>query len=267
MDEKRIQSEAITKASLLQDLKNLNIDPSGTLLVHSSMKSIGQVEGGPDAVLDAISEYMRDGLLVLPTHTWAYMKENVDFHVAETPSCVGVLTELFRKRPGVVRSLHPTHSVAALGRDAAEFVSGDERYDTPCARSSAWGKLLDLRAEILLIGVDLTKNTFIHGIEEWLNIPGRLSEQPTQLYAIKPDGTRISAPVRAHTAPVWDHYSKVDDILTDKGAMRKGRFGQADARVCDTARMTELLSAMLRIEPDLFLDGTAIQPQRFPGIL
>lgn len=61
----------MTKASLLQDLDNLKIAPHGTLLVHSSMKSIGDVEGGPDTVLDALSEYMNDGLLVLPTHTWA----------------------------------------------------------------------------------------------------------------------------------------------------------------------------------------------------
>ncbi len=267
MDGKRDETEAITKVGLLQDLKSLNIDPSGTVLVHSSMKSIGQVEGGPNAVLEALSEYMRDGLLVLPTHTWAYMKENAEFHVGETPSCVGLLSELFRKRPGVARSLHPTHSVAALGRDAAEFVSGDERFDTPCARGSAWGKLLDRRAEILLIGVDLTKNTFIHGIEEWLNIPGRLSDQPAQLYSIKPDGTKITCPVRGHTAPVWDHYSKVDELLMEKRAMRKGRFGHAEMRVCDTVKMTELLSAMLRIEPDLFLDGTPIHPQRFSAIL
>lgn len=78
---------------------------------------------------------------------------------------------------------------------------------------------------------------------------------------------KISCPVRGHTAPVWDHYSKVDDILMEKGAMRKGLFGHAETRVCETVQMTELLSAMLRIEPDLFLDDTPIQPQRFSAIL
>ncbi|RAV22589.1 AAC(3) family N-acetyltransferase [Paenibacillus contaminans] len=258
----------MTKASLLQDLDNLKIAPHGTLLVHSSMKSIGDVEGGPDTVLDALSEYMKDGLLVLPTHTWASInQDNPEFHVSESPSCVGILTEVFRKRPGIWRSLHPTHSVAALGSDAEEFVSGDEKFDTPCARGSVWGKLLDRRAVIMLIGVDLTRNTFIHGIEEWMNVPGRVSDEPRQLYAVTPDGTRIHAPVRGHTAPVWNHYSKVDGLLEAKGAMRKGRFGDAEVRLCDTARTTELLSAMLRMEPDLFLDDTPIDPQTFPGLL
>ena len=47
----------------------MNIDQNGTIIVHSSMKSIGEVEGGADTVLDAFSEYMKDGLLVFPTHT------------------------------------------------------------------------------------------------------------------------------------------------------------------------------------------------------
>jgi aminoglycoside N3'-acetyltransferase len=34
---------------------------------------------------------------------------------------IGGLTELFLKLPGVVRSWHPTHSVAALGKEAHEF--------------------------------------------------------------------------------------------------------------------------------------------------
>src|SRR6185437_9816625 len=102
-------------------------------------------------------------LLVLPTHTWSYIKaDNPRFYVDQSPSCIGILPELFRNRPGVVRSWHPTHSVAALGQDAVEFTKDDHLFDTPCARGSAWWKLLDRRATILLVGVDLKRNTFIH---------------------------------------------------------------------------------------------------------
>jgi aminoglycoside 3-N-acetyltransferase len=55
---------------LVKHLKELGINENGTLLVHSSMKSIGNVEGGGDTVLDALSEYMKNGFLVLPTHTY-----------------------------------------------------------------------------------------------------------------------------------------------------------------------------------------------------
>lgn len=246
-----------TKESLMEQLEQLGIDRQGTLLVHSSMKSMGPVEGGADTVLDALSEYMRDGLLVLPTHTWSYINaENPRFYVDRSPSCVGILPELFRKRPGVVRSLHPTHSVAALGRESKAFISDDHRFDTPCARGSAWGKLHDRKATILLVGVDLRRNTFIHGVEEWVDIPGRLTDDHEQLYTVLPDGTEISVPSRRHCGLSWsEHFWKVDEVLEREGAMNKGQLGDAVVRVCDAAAVAEIITAMLKDNPDLFSDN------------
>jgi aminoglycoside 3-N-acetyltransferase len=249
-----------TKENLIRDLEKLGVDKQGTLLVHSSMKSIGDVEGGADTVLDALSEYMKDGLLVLPTHTWSYIKaENPKFYVEDSPSCIGILTELFRKRPGVVRSLHPTHSVAALGKDAEEFVEGNESFDTPCARDSSWGKLLDRKAKIMLIGVDLRRNTFIHGIEEWIDIPGRITNTREQLYTVLRDGTEILVPSRRHIGHTSECYWKVDEIFEKKKIMHKGSFGDALAGVCDTVGMTELLFRMLEVKSDLFSDNNPIE--------
>lgn len=246
-----------TQESLLHQLRQLGIDDQGTLLIHSSMKSMGEVEGGADTVLDAFTEYMKDGLLVLPTHTWSTINaDNPMFHVESSPCCVGILPELFRKRPEVVRSWHPTHSVAALGRDAEAFTKDDHLFDTPCARGSAWGKLLDRKATILLVGVDLKRNTFIHGIEEWVDIPGRLTDEPEMLRTVLPDGTEISVPSRRHCGLSWsEHFWKVDDVLERKGAMRKGQLGDAAVRVCDAALLTEVITSMLQDNPDLFSDN------------
>lgn len=246
-----------TKESLLRQLEEAKIPREGTVLMHSSMKSIGPVDGGADTVLDALSDYMKDGLLVLPTHTWSYINgDNPRFSVEASPSCVGILTELFRKRPGVIRSLHPTHSVAALGREAADFVEGAERYDTPCHRESPWGKLLDRNAVILLVGVDLKRNTFIHGIEEWMDIPGRLTDGHEALVTVLPDGTEIPVPSRRHCGLSWSlHFWKVEKVLERAGAIRRSRLGDALMWVCDAERLTEVLSAMLRDNPDLFSDN------------
>lgn len=246
-----------TQQSLLNQLHELGIDGRGTLLVHSSMKSMGEVEGGADTVLDALTDYMKDGLLVLPTHTWSTINaSNPMFHVESSPCCVGILPELFRKRPGVVRSWHPTHSVAAIGQDAVEFTKDDHLYDTPCARGSAWGKLLERKATILLVGVDLKRNTFIHGVEEWVDIPGRLTDGHEQLYTVLPDGTEISVPSRRHCGLSWsEHFWKVDEVLQRKGAMRLGKLGDAVVRVCDAPMVEEIITEMLRANPDLFSDN------------
>lgn len=250
-----------TKQSLIAQLESAGIDRLGTVLMHSSMKKIGDVEGGADTVLDALSEYMKDGLLVLPTHTWSYINaDNPKFYVETSEVCVGILPELFRKRPGVVRSLHPTHSVAALGKDAAAFTAGDERWDTPCHRESAWGRLLDRKATILLVGVDLRRNTFIHGIEEWVDIPGRLTDGHEQLYTVLADGTEIPVPSRRHCGLPWsEHFWKVEGVLEEHGALFRSKLGDADVLVCDTVKTTEVLTEMLRDNPDLFSDNEPLK--------
>lgn len=250
-----------TKQSLIAQLESAGIDRLGTVLMHSSMKKIGDVEGGADTVLDALSEYMKDGLLVLPTHTWSYINaDNPKFYVETSEVCVGILPELFRKRPGVVRSLHPTHSVAALGKDAAAFTEGDERWDTPCHRESAWGRLLDRKATILLVGVDLRRNTFIHGIEEWVDIPGRLTDGHEQLYTVLADGTEIPVPSRRHCGLPWsEHFWKVEGVLEEHGALFRSKLGDADVLVCDTVKTTEVLTEMLRDNPDLFSDNEPLK--------
>lgn len=258
-----------TRSSLMKQLEGMGIDPQGTLLVHSSLKSIGEVEGGADTVLDVLSEYMKEGLLVLPTHTWSYIDgQNPRFSVLESPVCVGILPELFRKRPRVIRSWHPTHSVAALGRDAAVFTAGDERWDTPCARGSVYGKLLDRGAEIMLLGVDLRRNTFIHGIEEWVDIPGRMTDGHEDLYTVTPEGEEIAVPSRRHCGLSWSqHFWKVESVLEDGGALRRGSFGDAEVMLCGTVETTRILSGMLRENPDLFSDNEPLYGENAPETL
>lgn len=250
-----------TKKDLINNLAKLGIDRTSTLLVHSSMKSIGTVEGGVDTVLDALCEYMQDGLLVLPTHTWSYINtDNPKFYLNSSKVCVGILPELFRKRKGVVRSLHPTHSVTAFGKDAEAFIEGSEQFDTPCARNSPYGKLLDRKADIMLLGVDLRKNTFIHGVEEWADIHGRLTDTHEQIYVVLPDGQEILVPSRRHCGDYWSEYFwKVDDFFMEKKVMYKGEFGDATVRICKTEPMTQLLFQMLKINPDLFSNNSPLE--------
>ena len=121
-----------TKQTLQQDLAAMGLTGTETILIHSSMKSIGAVEGGADTVLDALMEFFAEGLLLLPTHTWQFIdQDHPVFDVRRSPCCVGILPELFRQRPGIVRSLHPTHSIAASGRGAAEYLQGNWKTTPP----------------------------------------------------------------------------------------------------------------------------------------
>ena len=230
-----------TKQSLLSSLSALGIDPYGTLTVHLSYKSIGEVEGRGDAVLDALSEYMRPGLLVLPSHTWSNVNPNNPvMDVLYTPSCVGVVPELFRKRPGVWRSLHPTHAMAAVGIEAEEFVSGEERINTPCGKGGAYYKLWERDAQILLIGVDFTRNTYIHGIEEWDGAEGSISPDKTDLYVINREGRRLYTPQYRHCAPLGSQtFAKLEPAALERGILTMGSFGDAAVRLVRAAPLRD----------------------------
>lgn len=253
-----------TKEDLIKAFKEIGIDPEGTLLVHSSMKAVGEVDGRADTVIDAFMEYMQNGLLVFPTHTWSE-ENNEDniFNPQTEKSCVGILTNIFRKREGVVRSLHTTHSLAASGEDAEEFIRGEEKVDTPCPRNGCYGKLYDRNAQILFLGCTLKTNTFIHGVEEWNQIPNRLGEKAVE-YKIKLKDKMIKRPVYPHQAPVEDvskNYDKLKKPLLAKNICVKGKIGDAESYLCQAREMADLTSTFLQKNQDLFLDDQPVPEQ------
>lgn len=251
-----------TKSDIMKELDNLGIQNTDVILVHSSMKSIGLTENGADTVLDAFIEYLSPGLLIFPTHTWAQMNEEYNvFNPMTEPSCVGILSNLFMKRPGVVRSWHPTHSVAALGKGAEEYVQGEEKRETPCPREGCWGKLYDLGAKILFIGCSLRRNTIIHGVEEWNGIPMRLTDHYQALKILTPDGRLLERPLRRHYHPLCDvseNYGKLELPLIKDGIAQIGRVGDAKTYICDVRKMVDLVTDFLKRNPDLFVDNRPI---------
>jgi aminoglycoside 3-N-acetyltransferase len=239
-----------TKQDLLSHLAVLGADPNGTLMVHLSYKAIGDVDGRGDTVLDALTEYMQPGLLVLPGHTWDNVRDkNPIMDVLYTPACVGVLTEMFRKRPGVYRSLHPTHALLALGKDAEEFLSGEENISTPCGKGGAYYKLWERNAQILLIGVNFTRNTFIHGIEEWDNAEGSISEKKSDMYVIDYQGSRRYTPQYRHCAPLGSEtFSKLEAPALQQGVLKIGRFGDAPARIMYAQPFRKMAAEILKAD-------------------
>jgi aminoglycoside N3'-acetyltransferase len=81
---------------------------------------------------------------------------------------MGLISEAFRRSPGVVRSVHPTHPVALWGRDAGEWAAGHPLATTPCGRGSPYFRLLECDGDVLLLGARITDLTLFHTLEELL---------------------------------------------------------------------------------------------------
>jgi len=241
-----------SKQDLMDNLSAIGVDPKGTLKIHISCKAVGEVDGRGDTILDALMEYMAQGLLVLPSHTWGNVKlpHNPVMDVLHTPTCVGVLTEMFRKREGVVRSLHPTHSVAAYGKDAQAFVAGEEKLQTPCGEGGTCHKLWERNAQILLIGIPFTNNTFIHGIEEWDKAEGTISKEVSNLYVVNHQGQRLHTPQYRHCAPLGSSpFIKVEPQAIQEGILTLGRFGDATTRLAHAKPLREMVAKLLEKDP------------------
>ena len=252
-----------TKEDLKNNRKGMGFTGTEAVMIHSSMKAIGEVEGGAETVVDALMEYFEQGLLMVPTHTWKQMGEEYNvFDPEMEPACVGIIPNLFMKREGVVRSLHPTHSIAAYGKMAAEYIKGEENIATPCAPEGCWGRLLDIEAKILLIGVTHVRNTFIHGIEEMWNVPERLTEEPVLFQIKMPDGSLKQAPVHRHYNPYTDHISETYDKMKEgydiTGAGKTVLFGDATCILCEAKRLYEVTSKVLKKEINCFIDRETI---------
>ena len=241
-------------ASLQKDLEVLGLSRIDTVLVHSSMKSIGEVEGRADTVLDALMEYFgATGLLVFPTLTWSNVNaEQPVFSVKHTPSVVGILPELFRQRPGVRRSLHPTHSVAAFGKDADAFIQGHENFSTPCARKSPWGKLYDRQAKILFIGASISHNTLLHGVEEWADAGEMFTDTPQQLVVIDENDRKIPVPSFRHAGGHSRFYHCMAERFEDAGALQTGFFGNAQCTLLDARKAADVTMKLLHKYPNAF---------------
>ncbi len=223
-------------------LNNIGIKSEDTVVVHTSMKALGEVESGCDGLIDAFVSYLSNGLFIVPTHTWDNVTaDNPVYDVRTTPPCIGALPTVAAFRSDGVRSLHPTHSVAAFGKRAREFVSGEERATSPCPVGGVWARLYDERAKVILLGVKLNRNTYLHAVDEMLDIPNRLAE-PTPLTVIDYEGERREIMFRKHAHRGSEYYDEIYRRAFEKlGILKNAKLGNAEVGVFDTVSGTEAL--------------------------
>ena len=123
-------SDGLGVAELTAGLRELGLAPGDDVLVHSSLSSLGRVDGGAQTVCEALVRAVSPGGTVCcPTITGSrrYSKSIPPRFSVDDPCWSGAVPEAMRHRADAVRSLHPTHSVACVGPRAAELTCGHER--------------------------------------------------------------------------------------------------------------------------------------------
>ena len=250
----------ITKQQLKDDLQAMGIRPDDTVLIHTSLKSVGEVEGGADGFIDAFCEYLKDGLFLIPTHTWNDVNaDNPLYDVSASVPCIGAVPRVAAFRKDGIRSLHPTHSIWAHGKTAADFIRGEENAASPAPMGFCWDRLADVGAKILLIGVGHNRNTFIHSVDERVDLPDRLGAVPYEVTIVDHSGNRLIRSMRPHrcsrTNDVSQFYVNFEKPLTELGAQKTGKMGNAEVRIVDAKQCRDIVSGIYnRAESDIFTE-------------
>lgn len=247
----------VNQKKLVHDLRSLGVQPGDTLFVHSSFKSLGPVVGGAETVIGALLEALGpEGTLLMPSFNLCSRDQEERakrWDPATTPSTVGWLTEYFRSRPGTLRSDHYSHSVAAFGAHAREYVEGHRRqegYPSPWDRAP-WGYTYgtqspfvkawkDPRGRLLMLGVDYHSATFCHLVEV-LYWDQRRRQNPNAPYLFL---------MREEAGSWWDA----------QGRLRRGQVGNAACRLFSIRAFVDGLLAAVTIEPARFCKGYSESP-------
>ncbi|MEA4888642.1 MAG: AAC(3) family N-acetyltransferase [Clostridiaceae bacterium] len=236
----------INKNDILFSLDLLDIKQGDVLLVHSALSSMGQVEGGADAVIDALLEAVGpEGTIVMSTLTgWA-----APFDVRSSPSAVGLISETFRRRPQARRSLHPVHSVAAIGRQAEWITSGHELCATGCGAGTPYAKMIDLGGKVMLLGVDMDRNTIMHTLEEMVSAPYLLTlDIPAPTYL--PGQSTFTL---RQFPPGHRDFNRLTPVLRARRALIEGKIGSAVVKVMELPRLMEIGLEVLAEDPLFFI--------------
>lgn len=237
----------VHREGLVRDLRRLGLEPGATVMVHTSLRSLGWVAGGEQAVLEALRDAVGpDGTLVMPTQSWQLcdpefldeaprewwpsIREHLPVYDPEvTPTrTMGAVAELFRTIPGSVRSSHPHRSITANGPNAAALTAVHD-LDCPSGERSPLARLYGFDGSVLLLGASAAKTTALHLAEHRATWPGKHTVENG--VALLEDGARTWVTWQELHVEDDDFLDVVDAFGTASGVVRTGVVGEAVAQL------------------------------------
>lgn len=247
----------VTKQQIFKQLKQMNAPQDRPVIVHTSLKAVGEVESGAQGLLDALIEYFTSdgGLLIVPTHTWANFYEfhkEISLDLNDFKTCIGTFPDIATADERGVRTLNPTHSVVVFGNEKRvdEFIQNEDTVDTPTSPNGVYGKIFEWGGYALLVGVGQDKNTILHCVEEYLDTPNRLSPDYAQMFIKLKDGSLLKRNCRyMKTVGIDDvsvFFPKYEPAFRFYGAISDGFIGNAKTQLCSASIMKEVMALIAK---------------------
>lgn len=237
---------------ILAGFRKIPLTDSRIILVHSSYKSLGVVEGGAEAVINALLEWVgTEGTVLLPNFNFQSWTETHYFDVRETLSQMGIISELGRLRPQAVRTPHPIYSFTVLGKQQKEFTACDdvESYG-PNSVFALFHKLNGLNVSI---GLDWNSTfSMIHYVEYNVGCDHRRVKNFSGIYVGYDNEPKIktySMFVRKDSRVITDAVPGTDELF-NAGIIKAVSVGDSTVHYCGAVEYFDNLSVIVREHPE-----------------
>lgn len=241
----------VGQEELVTGLQQLGVALGDRVVVHSSLSSLGHVLGGADALIRALlSAIGPTGTLMVPYFTDYVTRRKIFNPTHPPPSEVGVVTNRLRNWPGAILSLCPSHTVVALGPDAARLVE-NHAFVSPVGKDSPFDRLAKIGGKVLLLGVNQCTNTTIHTGEAYASAPYWGQKRPD-----RPAGLWVFLPGRGKTwLPLMEApgcslgFERIDPYLKAHNLVTYGQIGRARCRLMGGQALIDAVVDFLHRDP------------------
>jgi aminoglycoside 3-N-acetyltransferase len=250
LDQKK-SNKGFTKQNLIDQLLESGIKKGDHVLVHCALSKIGYVNGGALTLIDALKETIgSEGTLLMPSfpakgRNKDYLEQNPVFNITETPSQMGITSEIFRKMDGVKRSFHPTDSICAFGKDAEYFTNTHFGNITPYNEFSPFRKLCSKNGKILMLGTTLNGAcTNLHTLEDAVVLKYPVYDD--KIFTVKMidhNGTVHKMETKVHN-PIWSVKRNCDalkPIFEKEKVLSNSMIGEANCMLIDANKMLSVM--------------------------
>lgn len=222
---------ALTKAQIKKSLQELGLKKGDIVLLHSSYISMGPVQGGPKAVVDAFLEVLgKEGTFLVPVF-----------------GALGVITDEVKSRKDAVISSAPVGTLAAIGKNAEKLLKDHWKADTAHGKDTPFTRIAAMDGYICLLGVDQDRNTTLHGVEALLELP--YLRETTATFKT-PEGKTVTKTWKYYPGPHRD-FIGLDKYLS--GLSKLGRIGNAQVRLTPAADLFEVCLEIGKEDPAFVL--------------
>jgi aminoglycoside 3-N-acetyltransferase len=248
---------SFTPVDLGNLLRRMGVETGDVLIVHSSFNEFLGFRGDIGAAMRTLQDAVgsRGGLL-MPTQPFTssaidYVRTHPVTDLRRAPSLMGILTEILRRTPETVRSIHPTHPVAAWGAKGLQMVGNDWEARTPCGRGTAYFRLLEHDGKILMLGTGAQPMTFYHCVEELIEPLMPFSPFTTEEYTLQSKDvkgnlyttrTRLFEPVLSANRRM----SLLEPEMKSRGFWKEAKIGQLEVLLFRAANVLEACQSMAR---------------------